>query len=337
VTRNSIALLSAFAVFVFFAGLFAGSETGLYQMSRLRLRIGIERKRFSYIILGRCLHDSAGFLLSMLLGTNLAHYLATSVITYMFLSRAGAEHTAEFFATLVNAPVLFVFSEMIPKSIFLYRADFLMPRVAGVLYGFHSAFRLSGIVPLLKLISGLFGRAIGLNYSTRKVITSAQRHHVTAILQETHEEGILSPVQADILKRIVEIPNVRLRSVMVPIANVRMVDVNCDRSALIDRLKESAHTRRPVCEGDCSRIIGVIDIYEALCSPTSFADVRAFVRPIRSLSADTTVIDAIDVVQKEKLKMVLVTKSTPGGPEKPVGIVTMKDLAEELLGELAEW
>ena len=63
----------------------------------------------------------------------------------------------------------------------------------------------------------------------------------------------------------------------------------------------------------------------------------AFVRPIRRLDATTSVIEAIDIMRRDELKIVLVTRTKPGKREVPVGIVTMKDLVEELLGELAEW
>ena len=52
---------------------------------------------------------------------------------------------------------------------------------------------------------------------------------------------------------------------------------------------------------------------------------------------DITVIDAIDYMRKENQKILLVTRAGLAGREKPLGIVTMKDLVEELLGELAEW
>ena len=50
-----------------------------------------------------------------------------------------------------------------------------------------------------------------------------------------------------------------------------------------------------------------------------------------------SVIDATNIMQKENHKIMLVTRAGRLGGEKPVGIVTMKDLVEELLGELAEW
>ncbi len=327
------------AFFVLLAGLFAGSETGLYQLSRLRLRLGVEKKRLPFVILGRCLHDSPGLLLSLLIGTNLAHYLATSIVTTVFLGKVGVqhEHTAELFATLLTVPILFVFSELIPKNLFFYRADALMPYLSPLLYVPHRLLSWCGVVPLLKLISSLFTRLAGLAASSKTVITSTQRHKVQAILQDTHEEGILSPVQSDIISRLVTISHVHVRSVMIPINSVEMVDVESDASVLLRKLNTCTYTRLPVTEGQAGTIIGYINIYEALSSSEQFADLRSHLKPIRRLDAETTVTDAMNLMQNQKQKIILVTKGGRAGGEKPVGIVTMKDLAEELLGELAEW
>lgn len=334
---NSIAFILSFVFFVFLAGLFAGSETGLYQLSRLRLRLGIEKKRLLFVILSRIMHDRAGLLLSMLIGTNLAHYLATSIITNMFLLKVGSEHTAELFATMLTAPVLFVFSELIPKNIFFYRADLLMPYVSPALYTFHKVFTWCGAVPALKFVSEKFGRSMGLAWSSKTVITSAGRHQVRAILQDTHEEGIFSPTLADMINRIVSIPGISIRQVMVPFGNVEMVDVGSNRDALLSKLKSCSFSRLPVIEGWYGNVIGFVNVYEALSSPEQFDNLRDFVKPVRRLDSKTTVIDAINIIQSENQRIILVVKTNRGGREKPIGIVTMKDLVEELLGELAEW
>ena len=336
---NNALLLLVVACCIILGGLFSGSETGLYQLSRIRLRLGIEKKQLPFVILGRCLRDSSGLLLSLLIGNNLVNYLATSLVTSSFLTQFGAEyeHRAELLATLLMVPILFIFSELIPKNIFLFRADLLMPYFSPVLYSFHTVLRWSGIVPLLKLISSLFARLTGLASDSKTVIASAQRHKIQAILHDTHEEGFLSPVQSEIVNRLVGISHVHLSSVMIPIHNVETVDVNSDNSALLKKLNKCAFTRLPVTEGRGGNIAGYISIYEALNSSETFTDLRGFIKSIRKLDADMTVIDATNTMQKENLKIVLVTRTGRFGGEKPVGIVTMKDLVEELLGELAEW
>jgi len=336
---DNILIVLAVICCVLLGGLFSGSETGLYQLSRLRLRLGVEKRQFSFVILGRCFRDSSGLLLSLLIGNNLVNYLATSLVTSSFLSRFGAEfeHRAELSATLLMVPILFIFSELIPKNIFLYRADVLTPYFSPVLYAFYKPLKWIGILPALKFISSWFASLVGLAASSRTFISSAQRHKVQAILQDTHEEGILSTVQSDIINRLVGISHVYISSVMIPIHNVETVDVNSDESALLKKLNRCAFTRLPVTEGRAGSIIGFINIYEVLSSSEKYTDLRSFIKPIRKLNAGMTVIDAMNVMQKEKHKIVLVVRAGRFGRQRPVGIVTMKDLVEELLGELAEW
>ena len=334
---NSIVLISAVVLFVVLGGLFSGAETGLYQLSRLRLRLGIEKKRLSFAVLGKVMRDSPGLLLSMLIGTNLANYLATSIVTLILLSKMEVEHTAELLATLLIAPTLFVFSELVPKNIFFYRADSLMPCFAPILFAFHKFFTWSGVVPLLRFISRVLTRLGGAPVTAKAAVPDMRSYHIKAIFQETREEGFLSPVQADIINRIVSIPNVTIRSVMTPINKVEMAEGNCDKSALLDKLKKSAFTRLPVYDRWPANIVGFINIYEVLGPGQEFTDLRNFTKPIRKLAADTTVSDAISIMQKENQKIVLVTRVGHLGRERPVGIVTMKDLVEELLGELTEW
>jgi CBS domain containing-hemolysin-like protein len=118
---------------------------------------------------------------------------------------------------------------------------------------------------------------------------------------------------------------------------VTTVPVNTDRGRLFEMLKRTPYSRLPVYEGGVENVIGYINIFECLTREESFEDLRGFVAPLRRVDANTTVIDAINLMQKEKEKILLVSRASYTGRARPVGIVTMKDLAEELVGELAEW
>jgi CBS domain containing-hemolysin-like protein len=333
---NSTAILLAIAAFVFSA-LFSGLETGIYRLSRLRLRLAAETGGLRHAMLSRAMRDGPGLLLALLVANNLANYLATSCITFLFLSAVDSEHAAELFATLATAPLLFVFGESIPKNLFLYRADLLTAWLAPLLFVTHRVLTWCGAVPLLRLASQAFARMTGAPVSSHKTIASAQSHQVRAILRDTHEEGLLSPVQSDIIDRIVNIPGLHLGAVMVPLARVQSVDIRSDRAALLNKLKRHAFTRLPVWAETPGHIVGFIDIYDVLSLDDDLEDVEPFVKPIRRLDVETPVIDAIDIMRREELKIVLVTRSRRAGHDTPAGIVTMKDLVEELLGELAEW
>lgn len=322
---------------VVLSGLFAGSETGMYKLSRLRLRLGIEKKRLSAIILGKCVHDSSAFLLSMLVGINLAHYLITCIVTFLLLDEVEAEHTAELSATLITAPILFIFGELIPKNVFFYRADVLMPLFAPVLFVFHKFFSWCGAVPLLKFVSGIFARLTGSPRPAAVITGVMHKAHIQAIIAEIREEGVLSSVQTDIINRLVSISHTPLRAVMIPLNKVEMVDVDSDKAALLNKLKRCEFTRLPVADKSRMNILGFINIYKVLSQSDKFAGLRSFINPIREVADDTTVIEAMNIMQRENHRIILVTRIGRMGKVRPVGIVTMKDLAEELLGELTEW
>jgi CBS domain containing-hemolysin-like protein len=169
------------------------------------------------------------------------------------------------------------------------------------------------------------------------MMTSAQKHQVRAILRDTHEEGLLSSVQTEIVDRIITVPGLRLSAVMVPSARVQSVSVHSNRTNLLNVLRRHALTRVLVWEGTPANVIGFVNIYDVLSTDEDYESLAPFLKPIRQLDGATPVIDAIDVMRRDELKIVLVTRARRGGRQTPVGIVTMKDLVEELLGELAEW
>ncbi len=333
---TNITILLALVAFVFSA-LFSGLETGIYRLSRLRLRLATEMGGLRHRMLSSVIRDGSGLLLALLVANNLANYLATSCVTVVFLAAVESERAAELFATLATAPLLFIFGESIPKNLFLYRADALTAWLAPMLFFTHRILTWCGAVPLLRLASQAFAWLTGAPVSSRKTIASAQSHQVRAILRDTHEEGLLSPVQSDIIDRIVNVPGLRLSAVMVPLARVQSVDIRSDRAALLNKLKRYAYTRWPVWEGAPANIVGFVNIYDTLDQSDDFENLEGWTKSIRCLDASTPVIDAIDIMRREELKMVLVTRARRGGSGTPAGIVTMKDLVEELLGELAEW
>ena len=324
-------------IFVLLSGFFSGTETGIYRLSRFRLRIGVEQNRPSFRLLDRAMRDSHGLVLSMLLGTNLSNYIVTSIVTFMFLHAVAAGHTAELYATVLVTPILFVFSELIPKHLYFYRADTLMPSFAPLLWSCDRLFTWTGLVPLLKLISKGFARAASATLTAEAALTHPPGRLISRIIKETREEGFLSPLQMDMMDRLVNISNIRLSQVCVPINKALCADLNTDRAALLNKLKQAPFSRLPVYEDGPHNIVGFINIYEALTSEEDFTDLTGFLKPIVKLPADTDVIDALKQMRRQNARIALVTRTGRNHQPKPIGIVTTKDLVEELTGELAEW
>lgn len=334
---NNLILLLLFLVFVAVAGLFAGAETGVYQLSRLRLRLGIEKKLWAHMILGKSLADAPALLISLLLGMNLAQYFATSSMTYVMLDYINNEQTATLAVSLVTTPLFFIFAELLPKNLFYCRADRIMPVVSPMIYVFYRLARLSGAVWLLKSFSMLASRSKSKGAGTRRTSMMALREHFEAVLLDTHEEKILSPVQTGMMWRLRSISRMGISSVMTPLAKVEMLDVKSTKADLLKKLRRCRHSRYPVYDGWRTNIIGFVNIYDCLADEKDFMNLHGLVNKIHELAGGTSVLKAINIIQQQNEKIILVIRSGRGKTAKPLGVITMKDLAEELLGELGEW
>jgi CBS domain containing-hemolysin-like protein len=328
--------ITLFILFVAMNGLFAGSETGVYQLSRLRLRLGVEQKRFSSVVLAKTMRDSPALLISLLIGTNLACYLATSAATFALLGRLQSRYAAGLVATMITAPVLFVFAELIPKTIFYYRSDSLTPICSPVLFVFHRIFSCCGLVSLLKAMAALLHRLTGSPAPPQTAVSAVEQSHIHEIFHHGREEGLFTPIQADIVRRLVEMSRISLKSVMTPLEKARMTGINADRTALLSLLEKWPYTRFLVYQGSRRNIVGFINIYEALTCGKDLPDLRPVMKPLATVDISAAVIDVIGIMQSRRQRVLLVVRPGYGRP-RPLGIVTMKDLVEELVGEFAEW
>lgn len=322
-------LLSAF---------FAGSETGVYRLSRFRLRIDIEQSKPFASTLNKLADDSQALIFSLLIGNNLVNYLATSLATIIMIN-TGNNQNAELFATLIMTPTLFIFAEVVPKNIYYHHANPLMSRLAPILWFFHKLFTYSGLVSLLKAFSKIISAVLPSPVGVSDAISASQTH-IANIINETREEGILTRTQTDIMNRLIDVPNITLNSVMTPVSDVKMLNIQSNRQAVLKQLTDSPFSRIPVYENKRSNIIGYINIYQALSSSDEFEDLRQFLRPLNNFPPGMKITTAISTMQKKKDKIRLVDiphTHKHNTVHQPVGIVTMKDLVEELTGELEQW
>jgi putative hemolysin len=324
----------ALIILVILSAFLSGTETGMYRLSRLSLRLGMEQHRRMYYILDKLIRDSQGVIFSILIGNNLTAYLATSIVTFLFLASTANARDAELYATLIMVPILFIFGELIPKNIFFYCADTLMPRVAAAAWVIHAIFKYTGLVSLMKMLSRTLSKFSGPAPQEFRPGAAAQRHYVRQMIRETREEGVLSAVQVDIIERLINIPTVQLASIMIPLANVTMVPEKSSRADLL-RVLERVHYRNlPVYRGSSSDMAGFINIYDLLNSGRDFTDLSEFVKPFAVQPAEASVIESLNRMRLEHHEIMLVSRVERGGAV-PLGIVTMKDLVEELIGECA--
>jgi len=307
------------------AGFYAGVETGAYCLSRLRLNVLVSRSDRRAQRVNRLLGDPAGVIAMTLVGHNLCVFASTAIMTRA-LSRA---HHAELIATLILAPILFVFAENLPKHLFAGSADTLLYRL--ILPVTLSKIILYPPVLILKGLSRFWQAILGGNPEDAQdfLMTPAQ---LTFLLDERQKGGRLSEYQKMLSINIMRLTQLPVERAMIPMDEVVAFECSTSVPDLLEAAREHPYTRYPVFRETRADIAGIVNVVDLGLASREDEELATFLRDAVSVPSTCSVLDALHSMRGEYALMAIVTQEGV-----PAGIVTVKDLIEEIAGELAAW
>ncbi|KPK66018.1 MAG: hypothetical protein AMK73_01235 [Planctomycetes bacterium SM23_32] len=316
------------AACILFAGFYSGSETGLYCMNRLRLRLGVQRGSAAARAVQRMLACPTLAISTMLIGTNLGLYLATVLATEQIRQAGWAVH-AELYSGLIMPPVLLIFAEVVPKSLFQHHADRLMGGAVWPL-------RLSEILfyplsALLRAISAVPRLLLKAPAGSRRAPFTAEMFRF--YLGAGAAEGVLSSFQRTMAENILHLELLRVEAVMTPLVESVMVPEEASGQALLEALRPHRYSRIPVYRGSREQVVGVVNILDVAMAEGAVPSAGELARDAVSLPRWTSVADALAQLRRERTQFAVVSDAAGGA----IGIVTVKDLVEEIVGELEAW
>lgn len=233
-----------FAAFLFIVGLrlsafFSGSETGFYRVSTLQLTLQKQRgDRVASSLFSFVAHPEK-FVATTLVGNNIANYVTTLAVG-MFVSVIweSSGGTIEILATLLLTPVIFIFGELIPKSLF-YRAPMSQLRAGATWFHLFYLLFLPVSLPLISA-SRLVTK---LSKSTRRPLEVVfGRTRLFGVLEAGQREGILTQVQRNLAENLMQVAAQPVRSVIVPNAVLIGID---ETASVDDALQRSAISKSP--------------------------------------------------------------------------------------------
>jgi putative hemolysin len=310
---------------------FSGTETGIYCLNRVRLNVRTARQHPGARRLTALMQRPQELVITTLVGTNVADYLATVCVTALLLHVAAAQNLAEVYATAILTPLILVFGGIIPKDWFQRQADRLMYPLALPLTGCRQAVRWTGLMWALGRLTESLIRWIdpsGVAAETDLL----PRARVRRLLSEGAVSGGLSPFQRDTLERVMNISRVRVADVMVPRQRAAIVPIEISRDGLL-RIARMAHfSRLPVYRDNPRRIVGIVNVYDVLTDDEE-KPIADYVQEVTVLRASETVPAALLKLQQVRQVMGIVTDRAGNC----LGLFTMKDLVEEIVGDLEAW
>jgi len=318
-------LLILTACSVSLGGLFAGFETGMYSANRVRLRLQLELKSFGARSLSRLLRDLPSSMSTNLIGTNLTLYFSTACVTKLCEMRDISVLTYEFAATLILTPIVFIFAEMTPKDVFRRHADQWTYVIAPVMQVFHWI-----LYPLaigFRRAGSLVKRSVVNRTEEPPVISRLGLH---AVIAEGREDGVLTTYQTAIAANITRLQVKKIVDVMVPLTEAVTIAGDAPLQELEEKAARNDISRLPVFDSQRRNIIGIVNVFDHLFEEEKGERVSDLLRTAPSLAEDDGIYAALVCLRRARMPMGIVRDDAT----QAVGIVTVKDLVEEIVGKL---
>ena len=313
------------AVFLLFcAAYLAVAETAFASASRNKIKTAADR--------GDARAEKALYVLdhfdraisTLLIGTNVVHIAAASLVTVAVTRLWGL--SAVSLSTIVTTIVVFFAGEMLPKSLAKKYPERLAKDTAGSLRVLMTL-----LWPASSLLT-LIGRgAAALTPGEAEI--SVTEDELYDIIEDMTEEGSLDEEQGDLISSALQFGEVTVESILTPRVDLEAIDIEDSLEEILSQVKSQNHSRLPVYEGSVDNIIGILQI-------------RRFIKAYLHLGRETRVRDLLDqpffihqstnidellpIMSKKRQNMAVVTDNYGG----TLGIVTVEDILEELVGEI---
>ena len=328
-----IATLFGIFILLILSGLFSGSETALTAFSRPRMHLlerqGDDRAR----LVNSLVKNKEKMIGAILLGNNLVNILASALATSLLISFFGKNGVV--YATLAMTFLVLIFGEIAPKTYAFYHSDRVSRAVAPL-------FRVLILIlsPVTQAINWMIAktmRGIGINFvelSDKAEAVEALRGAI-----ELHQ-GDHADIQHErvMLRSILDLSDVDVSEVMHHRQDLVMVDGDLPPAEIIKQIVNAPYTRIPIWRSEMDNIVGVLHVKELLRQVSANLDnpnrinIDNISSPPWFIPESTSLLDQLQAFRRRREHFALVVDEYGS----LMGVVTLEDILEEIVGDIAD-
>ena len=312
------------AVLLLCAAYFAAAETAYASVSRIRIKAIAEKGDRRAVKALEILDQFEKAITTILIGNNIVHLATASVATLIATRKWGLSAVAV--STVITTMVVFFAGEMLPKSIGKRYSEHIALAVASPLRFLMRVF--SPISSLLALIGAGVTRLTGKD--TEVTVTEDELYD---IIETMKDEGELDAEKGELVHSALVFDDITVESILTARVDVIALDVASEPEAVIQLIREQYHSRIPVYRGSIDNIIGVLQIrkyIKAYMKQGTAVELESLLDAPYFIHQSGKIDDLLREMSLRKLNMAVVTDNYGG----TLGIVTVEDILEELVGEI---
>ena len=324
---NSIGLILTIGFGLVACAFFAGMETGLISLNRVRLRHEVERNNRHAILINSFVENTDRLLGTTLAGSTLCSVLIAVTASALATRWFGEGFVIDLATMLVSSAVVLVVAEITPKALFRQYAHRLCFTFADVLTA--TAWLLAPLVWLLGMLMHLIARVSG-HDGGQPASFFVTREELKHLAKEGEAGGALSAEERRMIHGVFDFPYKTVHEIMVPLARVVTVAPETGVAELLNVSQRTGYARLPVRAGE--GILGVANIYEILFANAAQPGKAArdlMQKPQCVLSTDR-INRVLPVLRASRNPLCVVLN--PSG--RAVGIITIDDIVEEIVGDV---
>lgn len=324
---NNIVQLVVLLILVLLSAFFSSAETALTCANRVRIRSLSEDGSKSAAIVERILEKPGKMLSTILIGNNLVNISATSLATTFTIGLFG--NTAVGIATGLLTLVVLLFGEIVPKTIATLNAEKIALTYSYLIYALM--FLLTPVIFLVDKLSNGILRLIRIDPTLRSV--GMTEHELKTYVDVSHEEGVIESEEREMIFNVFDFGDSLAKDIMIPRIDMTMIDVNAAYKELQSLFTKTMYSRIPVYENETEHIIGVVTLKDFFNKARHGEfSIRSIMREVYYTYESKKTSDLMVEMREGAYSLAIVIDEYGDG----VGLITLEDLLEEIVGEIRD-
>jgi len=326
--------ISPFILFIclLIAAFFSGTETAVISTSKPHLKYLAKKGDKKAIIVSNLIQEPDKFLRVVLIGTNIAIIIFSSVSSALATHIWGDRGVT--ISILLSTLIVLIFCEVLPKTIAQNN-----PQKISLKTAYHIKTASSIIYPIEVFFSWISYFFIRLITGKKYVPPNAffTKKDLKLFFEVGEKEGILEKKEKSMIERILNLNDIFVKDVMVPQKYIVAVEENTSLENAISLMNKKGLSRIPVYKNNLNNIIGFIYVKDFLIGDlekklSKSINILNLIHPSYLISENKRVTNLLKEFQKKKIHIAVVINKD----KKISGVVTIEDLLEEIFGEIED-
>ncbi|MBN1509109.1 MAG: HlyC/CorC family transporter [Sedimentisphaerales bacterium] len=236
-------------------------------------------------------------------------------------------------AFVIAIAIFSVFSLAIPDALARYAGERVLARTYGILI--VCSLLASPVVHVLQLYDGFVRRLVGVAAATEEQQQEERQEEFLEDLEQHRMEGAVDAEEQEMIENVLDLRDRMADEIMTPRTDLIAVDVHADLPTVLETIKKAGHSRLPVYQDSIDNIVGLIyakDLLREIGQDPAQFRLRDRMREVYFVPETKSLRALLHEFQEQKLHIAVVLDEYGG----TAGIVTLEDILEELVGEIAD-